>query len=231
MNITINLDLEAAIQKAVSMERLAPIIERSLTSALEDAIGAATGYNSEFRKAAQKQLAEAMPHGLEIGEVAKFQQVVNKILTDTAMRSNQKTIATALEKVAKLSMTEAPAKIKMSELIKLYRSSLHTEENVPFYACYEPGEYSFGHLYLSDNARLRSTFSSKYSAKVRIGFDKSDGSVYSLALDGKHITPACTPNIVGRFDDIAFAMYVGRTTIEVDLDADAVEELAAGSGD
>lgn len=230
MNITINLDLEAAIQKAVSMERLAPLIDKSLTEAIASAIGSATGYSSEFRKAVEKQLAQALPHGLEIGEIAKFQQVVNQVITDSVQRTNEKTIATALAKVAQLSLTEVPTKVKMSEILKFYRDSLHIEDDEGFFALYEPGEFSLGYLYLSDENHQRKQFS-KYSAKVRIGFDKNDGSVFSLALDGKHITPASTPNICGRFEDVALAMYVGRTSLVVDLDADGVEEAALGNSD
>jgi hypothetical protein len=52
-----------------------------------------------------------------------------------------------------------------------------------------------------------------------------------VALDGNQITPASRPNVVGYFDDLMLAMYVGRTGIIADLDADQVKDYAAGSMD
>lgn len=228
MNINITLDIESAIQSAVSAEKLTPIINKAINEAIVTAINNATNYGSDFRKAVEAQLKEALPHGLNIGEVAKFQQVLNLALTNSVHLANQNAVTIALQKAAEVSVIDVPAKITMSQVLNAYRDSLNLEGRKEFYAHYEIS-YGFAHLYLSDERHLQRRLS-QYEALVRIGFDK-DGSVYSLALDGKQITPASRPNVVGYFDDLMLAMYVGRTGIIADLDADQVKDYAAGHMD
>jgi len=50
MNISINIDLDAVLAKAISEDKLAAIIEKNLTEAVTSAIVDATSYRSEFRK-------------------------------------------------------------------------------------------------------------------------------------------------------------------------------------
>ncbi|MNL81981.1 hypothetical protein D3C87_2092390 [compost metagenome] len=67
---------------------------------------------------------------------------------------------------------------------------------------------------------------SQYSARIRLGVNK-EGDVYSLKLDGKDITPSSRPDVIGRFDTMLMAMYVGRTRLEIDMDEDDVESAAS----
>ena len=240
MEIKIDLDLPSIISQAVSAERIQPIVDKAITSAITSAIDSATGYSSEFRKALEKQLKEAMPHGLALDDVTKFQHILNGAMNKMAQECTTGAIQVALEKAVKDVMPKVPQVIKLSELLKEARSSFHKEPHEAFYAYFEPSEYeNGGRLYLdSDEHPGRSGYGNshrsreeqKYSAEIQLGFTK-EGDVYSLRLDGKQITPTTRPNIVGHFDSILMAMYVGRTRIDMDLDADDVESTAGEQWD
>lgn len=222
MEIKIELDLSAIIAASVSAERIQPIVDKAISEAIKDAIGDATGYRSEFRKELKKQLTEAMPHGLSIDDCAKFQQVLNQAITAAVHGENAKTIQAAMRTAAMGVIPETPARIKLSELMEDARNGFHKEEHDAFYACLEMSEYGGGWLYLDEHEDCRN----KYAASMRIAFN-SEGDVYSLTLDGRHITPKSLPNAVGHFDGLLLSMYVGRTSLEVDWDSDDVENAAA----
>ena len=229
MDITLSLNIEESIAKAIAPEKLAPILDRHITDAISSAIKSATDYSSPFRKALEKQLADALPQGLGIDHLAKFQQVLNQTITNAVRESNTSAISVALEKAAKLSAIDAPARVKMSEIIKLYRGQLHIEDHESFYALFEPSDFGGGHLFLDEELSGHRRLG-RYGSKDRLAFTK-EGQVYSLALDEKHITPACRPMPISKFDELALALYVGRTSIDVDLTPDQVEEAAMGQGD
>lgn len=230
MEIKINLDLPDIISQAVSAERIQPIVDKAIADAVKDAINDATGYRSEFREAMKKQLAEAMPHGLDLDDVAKFQHILNQSMSKLVQECNTSTIQTAIEKVVKDVMPEVPPVIKMSELIEQARKGFHKETHEAFYAYFEPSTYSGGWLYLDESenpgnrgygSTSRSREGQKYSANIQLAFNK-DGDVYALRLDGKEITPSSRPDIISSFEGTIMSMYVGRTRLEVDMDDDDV---------
>ncbi len=235
MQISIELDLPSIISQAVSAERIQPIVDKAINDALKSAITDATGYRSPFREALETQLKDAMPHGLALDDVAKFQHILNGTMNKLAQECNHGTINSALEKAVKDVMPDVPQVIKMSELIEDARAGFHKESHEAFYAYFEPSEHGGGgHLYLDHDenpgskgygSSHRSREDQKYSATCQLAFTK-DGDVYALRLDGKQITPSSRPDIAGRFDSILMAMYVGRTKIEVDIDADDVESAS-----
>lgn len=222
MEIKIDLDLQGLIASAVSAEKIQPLLDKAISNAIASAIQDATGYSSPFSKALKQQLSEALPHGLSIDDVAKFQHVLNAAVTDAVRGENAATINAALLKAATVVLPNVPASIKLSELLSDARASFHIEENEAFYAKYEPSEYGGGHLYLDGNEDTRE----KYRADIRLAFTK-EGEVYSLHLDGKAVTPKSRPDAVGSFDGTLLSMYVGRTSLEIDCDADDVERAAA----
>lgn len=59
MQLQINLDLQSIITKAVSAERIQPIVDKAISEAITSAIRDATDYSSEFRKLLKEQLAQA----------------------------------------------------------------------------------------------------------------------------------------------------------------------------
>lgn len=222
MEIKIELDLPALIASAVSAEKIQPILDKAVSQAITEAIRDATGYNSPFSKALKQQLTDAMPHGLSIDDVAKFGHVLSAAITDAVHGENTNTIQAALRKAATAVLPDVPSRIKLSELLEEARGGFHKDKHEAFYAHLEPSDYGGGWLYLDEDENTRE----KYRSDIRIAFTK-EGEIYSLRLDGQQITPKSTPNVVGRFEGILLSMYVGRTSLEVDQDADEVEYAAA----
>ena len=221
MKIDITLDMQSIISGAVSTDRLRPIVDKAISEAIKSAIDDATGYRSEFRVAIKKQLEQAMPHGLGVDDVARFQYVLNTALTEGVHGANNETIQTALRKAAHAAIPDVPARITLTDLMEEARSGLHKEDHEAFYANLEISSYGGGWLALDSDENCRN----KYAASIRISFNK-EGEVYALKMDGKDIMPKSTPNVVGGFDALLMGMYVGRTALAIDLDDDDVETAA-----
>lgn len=233
MNINIELDLAGIITQACAAERIQPLIDKAIAEALKSAIDDATGYRSEFRKALAAQLATALPHGLGVDDVAKFQQVLNATLTKHVQDANAETVDTAVNKMLRDVLPDVPASVKLSDFMKSARSGFHKEEHEAFYAYWEPSTYGGGRLYLDSQelpgqgygSRTRDREDVKYSANCRLAVNK-EGEVYSLRLDGKDILPNSRPNVIREFEATLMAMYVGRTRLDVDIDDDDVRAAA-----
>lgn len=222
MQIAIELDLPAIISQAVSAERIQPIVDKAITSAIESAVRDATGYGSAFSKALKEQLNGAMPHGLHLTDVAKFQHMVNAAVLEAVQGANAATIQAAIKVGISDALPEVPARIKLSELLNHAREGFHKEGHESFFACLKTAEYSGGgHLYLDEDGGKRYP----HGANIQVDFDKH-GEVYALRFNGKQITAKSTPTIISHFEGLLMAMYTGRTTLEVDIDADDVESAA-----
>jgi hypothetical protein len=226
MQITIDLDLPTIISQAVSAERIQPLVDKAIADAVGSAIRDATSYDSQFREALKTQLKEAMPHGLSIEDVAKFQHMANATVSDAVKGANSAAIKTAIAEGIKAAIPDVPTKIKLSELVKEERGAFHKDEHEAFYAHYEPSEYGGGWLSLDSDEST----SSEYRADIRIAFN-SKGEAYSLKLDGRDITPKSVPDAAGRFDGLLLSLYVGRSTIDLDLGAHVVEAAAEAQYD
>lgn len=229
MQIAIELDLPAIIAQAVSAERIQPIVDKAVSTALKEAIEEATGYRSDFRAALKKQIGEAIPHGLAIDEVAKFQHMANAAVIDAVGGANAATIKAAIAAGLKAAIPDVPERIKLSELINEARSGFHKERHEAFYAHFKPSEYSSiggGWLALDSNEDTRG----EYSASIRLAINGS-GAVYALKLGGRDITPKSVPDAVGRFDGLLLSMYVGRTSVDIDIDQYEVESAAGDQYD
>ena len=234
MNITIALDLPGIIAQACAAERLQPLIDKAISDALKAAINEATGYRSEFSKALTDQLAQALPHGLTVADVAKFQQVLNAAITKHVHGANAATVNAAFEHVLHDAMPDIPPTVKLSELVAMARSGFHKEDHEAFYAFWEPSDYGGGGwLYLHSDEKPREGYGRpgldrsemKYSASHRLAVNK-DGKVYAMRLDDMDLTPAALPVAVSEFSATLLAMYVGRTTLEIDCDDDDVRRAA-----
>lgn len=75
MDLKITLDMEVAVAAALQPEKLQPILDKHIADAITTAIRDATGYRSAFSEALKEQLTAAMPHGIRLDDVAKFQHV------------------------------------------------------------------------------------------------------------------------------------------------------------
>jgi len=232
MEIKINIDIEAAIAKAISPEVIGPILDKHVTDSISSAIRDATDWNSDFRKALKDQLSEAMPHGLALDDIVKFQHVLNGAIKDAVNGANSDAVYSALIEAGKSVLPEVPTVIALSEFMQEARDGLRIAEGEAFYALYEESEYGGGHLYLDSNPRPGvSSYGSvlregnKYSADINLAFNK-EGEVYSLKFRNEHVTPSSRPTVITRLDSILMSMYVGRTKLNVDIDADDVAQTA-----
>jgi len=227
MKIEITLNIEDAINKALAPEKLNPLLETAVNAAVKSAIDDATGYRSDFRKALETQMKDALPHGMGVTDVAKFQHVLNSAISKLVDAANNETVKAAMDKAVKSVMPDVPATIKMSELIKAAREGFHKEDHEAFYANFRESEYgSGGWLALDGDEDCRS----QYSAEIYMAITK-EGEVYSLKMDGKQVKPSSMPNAIGHMDGLLLSLYVGRTTIEMDIDADDIESLARDQSD
>lgn len=221
MEIRIDLDLPSIIGVAVSAERVQPLVDKAISEAIKDAINEATGYRSAFRDELKKQLAEAMPKGLSVGDCAKFQLVLNAAVTDAVQSENAQTIQAALRAAAKAVMPDVPERIKLSELMEAARDGLHKDKSEAFYAHLEVKDSGYGWLSFDRDENCKG----QHRADIRMSFNK-EGAIYSLHLSGRDITPKSVPDAIGRFEGLLLSMYVGRTSLEVDIDEDDVRALA-----
>ncbi|KQO23474.1 hypothetical protein [Acidovorax sp. Leaf78] len=239
MNINIELDLPGIIAQACAADRLQPLVDKAIADALRSAIDSATGYRSEFRKELEVQLAQAMPHGLRTSDIAKFQHVLNEAITSHVRGANEETVAAAMAKVMQSAMPSVPAVVKISELLKIARDAFSKEAHEAFYAYWEPSTYGTGGwLYLDSDenpnkrpySQTRDREDVKYQAQHRIAVNDY-GAVYALRMDGKDVTPASRPDVIGEFDTTLMAMYVGRTKVDIDMDDDDVRSAASAQYD
>lgn len=230
MELKVNIDLEAAVAQALAPEKLQPILDKHITEAITSAIKDATGYRSKFREAVEAQLTEAMPHGLKIDDVAKFQHVLNTALQSAVHAQNSSAVHVALNEAANAALPDVPTVVKMSELMTAAREGLlYSDERAAFFAHLDQSDSGGGWLYLDKSEKPGKGYGidgGKYSAEYQLAFQR-DGSVYALKLRDKQVTPASRPDVISNFDAMLMAMYVGRTRLELDMDPDDVESAAA----
>jgi hypothetical protein len=228
--VNITIDFEGALARALTPEALNPILDLHIKKAVTNAIEEATGYRSEFQKALKEQMTSALPHGLSVAEVAKFQQILNHSISTMVTAGNEALVKTAFDKALNAVMPNVPTVIKMSELLDEARSGFNKERHEAFYAFFSPCRYTGkgGWLYLDPDENpgeysyKKEREDKKYKAKYRIAINEK-GTVYSLKLDSEDITPASRPDIIGRFESLLMALYVGRTRIEIDMDDNDVD--------
>lgn len=224
----IEIDLSAAIAAALAPEKLQPVLEKALNGAVADAINSATGYNSAFRKTLCDQLTEALPHGLDADETVKFQHVLNAAMNSALRDFNGATVQTAINRVLSDAMPDVPARLKLSELLELAREGFLKEQHEAFFAALESQSHGYYTLALdSDEDHSRSGM---HRAAVFMQIN-GEGEVFALRQRGEDMTPSSKPTVIGQFDAALVALYVGRTRLDMDIDADEVKSLAQAQYD
>lgn len=226
MQFTFDIDLQAIVAKTMAPENIAPVLEAAITKAFKSAVDDATGYRSEFSEKLKTQLKEALPHGLAIDEFAKFQFILNQVINSAVHDANSETIRVAMAGAVKSVLPDVSARIKLSELVEKAREGFYKENHEAFYAKFEPSEHGGGHLSLHGDEDCSST----YSADVRLAFNKA-GEVYKLKMRGADVSPGKLPDAISRFDGMLLALYVGRSTIEIDIDEYDVSSAAEAKYD
>lgn len=239
MQLNINIDFEGSLTNALAPEKLTPLLDKAINDAIRSAISDATGYGSDFQKQLKEQIKGALPHGLGLDDMMKFQHVLNASIKEVMQGANAATIECALKKIAQDALPEVPEVIDLSEFITQARDGFHKDSGEAFYAYWEPAEYrgagDGGWLYLdSDDKPGQSILYSsrkgreemKYSAGTRLAVN-GKGEVYALKFDGQDVTPNSKPKVIGNFEATLLAMYVGRTRLNIDIDDDEVDSLSS----
>lgn len=231
MNITI--DFEGALARALQPETINPILDKYIGKAISDAIEEATGYRSEFRKAITEQLKEAIPHGLRSDDAMKFAHILNTAIQKLVGEANNASITAAINRATSSLLPEIPDRMKLSKFAETMRDGLHKEAHEAFYAYMETTEYGTTYICFDQDEKPGSggrgydeRSDMRYRADYRLAVDK-EGRVYSLRFEGTNVTPTSLPNVVGEFDATIMAFYVGRTTLEIDMDDDDLQSLSA----
>ncbi|MBT9493889.1 MAG: hypothetical protein IV107_16440 [Paucibacter sp.] len=226
MQFNFEIDIKSIVAAAVAPDRIQPLLDKAITEALKSAISDATGYRSEFQTKLKAQLSEALPHGLGVDDVAKFQFIMNRAVTAAVQGANSDALQTAMRDVVKSVMPDVPATIQLSELMELTRDGFHKEKHEAFYARLELSNSGGGWLYLDSDEGC----SSHYSATTRLSFNAA-GEVYALRMDSKDLTPLGLPQAITRFEGLLLALYVGRSRLEVDIDERDVESVCQSNHD
>lgn len=227
MQFTFDIDLQAIVAKTMAPENIAPVLEAAITKAFKSAVDDATGYRSEFSEKLKEQMKAALPHGLGISDVAKFQHVLNAEAAKALQGLNAETVRVAMESVVSKVMPDVPQRVKFSELMEMARDGFHKEKHEAFFAEFEPSSYGNGcHISFDEDENC----SSWHLANFRMQFNK-EGEVYSLRFDGQDLTPTKMPTVITQFESVLMCLYTGRTTLEIDMDEDDVKSAAEAQYD
>ncbi len=224
MQITIDLDIESAIKTALSHERLSPILDRAITSAVIQAVQDAVGYNAPFTKMLKAKVAEAMPCGLDLAEQTKFQHILNDAVGKSVIAAHMEAATAAIMKASQAALPGVPAEIHLSDLLKAARDHLLHSDGGDFFAQVVEGFTKGCRLIYIDEKPGTDRYRAAYHISI-----SDDGSAYSVVMDRRPITPASRPDVISRFSSLLMALYVGRTRLLIDLDEDGVERIATGS--
>lgn len=231
MQFTFDIDLQSIVDKTMAPENIAPVLEAAIAKAFKSAVDDATGYRSDFRTKLESQLKEALPHGLGIDDVAKFQHVLNSVINTTVHGANAESVRVALSSVAKKVMPEVPISMTLTELLERAREGFHKEKHEAFFAEMEVSDYDSTYIYLDSDENPGSSYMrGKNSASIRLSLNR-DGEVYAMKFDGIDMTPTKTPNVIGKFDAVLMCLYTGRTRLIVDIDEDDVKAAAEADYD
>lgn len=221
MELTINVDIEQAIQAALSPEKIGPAVQKAVDGCVNDALREVFGYGGDVRKALIEQFAALLPHGLSNADASRFQLVLQNTLHDTVLGEQSAALKLAVENSIKgLLQTPAP-ELKVSELLALYQNDLYSDEK-SFWAEVEESDYA---TYIALD-RTRPSSGGRHAARTQLTIGR-DGRVYSVAHAGHAFTPNALPKcVISQLDSAILAMYVGRTKLVMDLTPMQIEDFA-----
>lgn len=221
MEFTFNLDIKAIFEQATAPERIQPMLDEAITKALKEAIRDATGYSSDFSKRLKEQMAGALPHGLGVDDVAKFQHVLNAEVTKAVAGVNAETVRTAMAKAVGDVLPDVPQRVKLSELLKLARDGFHKEDHEAFFAELEESDYGGWYLALDEDEHCRGRFLANFQLSIN-----EHGEVFAMKFDKEDLTPSKRPTVITRFESVLICLYTGRTALDIDMSPDQVEYAA-----
>ncbi|NTE96735.1 hypothetical protein [Agrobacterium tumefaciens] len=234
MQLDINIEKLVAdsITAALSPEKLQPIIDKNVASAVEGAIGEQFRYNSPFKKLLEESLAGVMPTKLE--DVGRYGNLVLK--TVTAMLNSHQNQAVQQTITEKLEALLAPltARMSLSELIEKLTTSLKSSSerdghDRPTFIIKKSDSITasgYWRLYADAKADV-----SQYSCKIQMAFS-GYGDCYSLRIDDRDpsksllLGPACDA------EAIVLNLYTGGVKVDFEeIDTDDIYYPDSGFDD
>lgn len=219
MQLDINIEgiVADSVAAALSPEKLQPIIDKNVQSAVTSSIQEQFNWNSPFKRLLEESLAGAMP--TKIAGLGRYGDLVLK--TVSAMINDYQEQAlrqTITEKLAKV-LEPLPARIKLSELIdQLTRAfedshlrDKHGSE-APTFIIEKGTGYSstsgYWHLYADANEGV-----DKYSCQVQMAFT-GEGECYSLRVGETDMKKSLILGSAYGAEALVLNLYTGGTQVE-----------------
>ena len=224
MQVTLNIEatIAAALESALSPDRLRETIEKKVSEVADRAIADAFSSYGEFGKTVKTAIAELLPHSVNIDGAASFQHIISRVISDRIAAVNDERMRQALDPMLRDLLVAAPATIKLSELVDQaleqwkswhdYSSDFGQQPTIIVEREASSITGSLHHRIYMDWREGKS----KYSCGVSMALHGEPGEVYSLEFDKK---PAGEKLFVGplySFERTLFHLYTGKTKIVVD---------------
>ncbi|GLO05650.1 hypothetical protein PPUJ13061_55540 [Pseudomonas putida] len=219
MQLDINIEgiVAESVAAALSPEKLQPIIDQNVSSAVTSAIKEQFSYNSPFKKLLEASLEGAMPTSIEgLGRYGDLVlKTVSSMIEDYQEQALRQTITEKLEKV----LAPLPARIKLSELIdqlaKAFEDS-HLRDKygseAPTFIVEKGTGYSstseYWTLYADANEGVE-----KYSCQVQMAFT-GEGECYSLRIGETDMKKSLILGSAYGAEALVLNLYTGGTKVD-----------------
>ena len=219
MQLDINIEgiVADSVAAALSPEKLQPIIDKNVSSAVTSAIQEQFNWNSPFKKLLEESLAGAMP--TKIAGLGRYGDLVLKtvsaMINDYLEQALRQTIT---EKLAKV-LEPLPARIKLSELIdqltRAFEDSHLRDEHgseAPTFIIEKGTGYSstseYWRLYADANEGV-----DKYSCQVQMAFT-GEGECYSLRVGETDMKKSLILGSAYCAEALVLNLYTGGTKVD-----------------
>lgn len=219
MQLDINIEgiVAASVAAALSPEKLQPIIDKNMESAVTSAIQEQFNWNSPFKKLLEESLAGAMP--TKISGLGRYGDLVLKTVSSMIEDYQEQALRqTITEKIAKV-LEPLPARIKLSELIdkltKAFEDSHLRDKHgseAPTFIVEKGTGYSstseYWKLYADANEGV-----DKYSCQVQMAFTE-EGECYSLRVGDTDMKKALILGSAYGAEALVLNLYTGGTKVD-----------------
>ena len=223
MDIKISIDLETALQNAITAavqpDKLQDLIQGRVEEAVKAAVNEATGYNSPFRKTVLNAITSAMPS--DIDKLGRMSDVVLKILSAQVEKAQNEFVTQAMaESIAEL-IPSARREVKLSDLVREMITSDSTFGNNFTFEMKESGSCA-GYWSLD-------------FGPARAGFT-DEGKCFSLMFDGYDCNKRVFIGTAFGSQKVLLGLYTQQTVVIRDVDQyqiyDIIEDVkSSGSED
>ncbi|WP_430310050.1 hypothetical protein [Pseudomonas sp. PONIH3] len=219
MQLDINIEgiVADSVAAALSPEKLQPIIDKNVESAVTSAIKEQFSYNSPFKKLLEESLAGAMP--TKIAGLGRYGDLVLKtvsaMINDYQEQALRQTITEKLTKV----LEPLPARIKLSELIDQLTRAFEDSHLRDKHGSEAPTfiiEKGTGYSSTSEYWRLYADANEgvdKYSCQVQMAFT-GEGECYSLRVGETDMKKSLILGSAYGAEALVLNLYSGGTQVE-----------------